>query len=137
MTRLLHEDDRNRVTLLTTLRNAPAHASFEYAAVKNDVLGKTYDLSLTFIGPVRMRRLNRTHRDTDTATDILSFTINDTTGEIFICPAIAQKKAPAFGYTTHTYMAYLFIHGCLHLKGMRHGRTMEHEEARLLAAYGV
>ena len=59
--------------------------------------------------------------------NVLSFELSEDSGEILICPDAA---AP---YT----LAYLFIHGCLHLKGLAHSDTMEREEDRILKKFGI
>ncbi len=98
-------------------------------AYKNSVLGKTYDLSLVFIGKKRMRTLNRTYRQKDYPTDILSFPLDKTSGEIFINLDIARKKSKEFDRTEKNYLSFLVIHGLVHLKGFDHGSRMEREEA--------
>jgi ssRNA-specific RNase YbeY (16S rRNA maturation enzyme) len=45
------------------------------------------------------------------------------------------KKAKLFGMTTRGYLGFLFIHGCLHLEGMDHGRTMEALEGKFCRAF--
>jgi len=96
-----------------------------FSRIKERILGKHYELSVVFVGEERMRRLNREHRGIDTATDILSFPLSKHSGEIFIHLASAKKKASVFSLKTTHYVAFIFIHGCLHLKGYAHGRTME------------
>ncbi len=99
-----------------------------FLVMKEKILGKRYSLSLVFIGTSRMRRLNATYRKKDMPTDILSFPLSKTEGEMFINRNVADTKAKDFGLSTMHYFSYIFIHGCLHLKGMEHGRTMEKEE---------
>lgn len=59
--------------------------------------------------------------------NVLSFPYSKTSGEILICRAAAKPYTPA----------YLFIHGCLHLKGLKHNATMEREENRILNKFGL
>lgn len=93
--------------------------------IAEKILGKKYELSLVFVGDVRMRTLNKTYRKKDSVTDILAFPISETSGEIFINQNVAAKKAKLFTLSKQDYMTYVFIHGLLHLKGHDHGRTME------------
>lgn len=98
--------------------------------IKNAVLGKRYDLSLAFLSVKQMRRAMkfRYKRITGKKTsNVLSFPLSKTSGEILIC-----KKAAAPFTVPH-----LFIHGALHLKGLAHGATMEREERRLLKRFGL
>lgn len=96
--------------------------------IKNDILGKDYDLSLRFISENKIRLLNKKYRKINKPTDILSFAISDKMGEIFICKSIANKKAKDFAHQYPNYILFLVIHGLLHLKGMRHGSKMERYE---------
>ena len=99
--------------------------------VKDAVLGKHYELSVAFVGAAEMRRLNRTYRGKDTSTDILSFPLSKDSGEIVFSPADIRSQAPLFGREVKNFLLFLFIHGLLHLKGMRHGSRMEHEEEKI------
>ncbi len=104
---------------------------------KNAVLGKDYDLSLAFIGPKKMRETNKKYRGKDYATDILSFELEENAGEIFICKSAAREKARLFARPFSNYLSYLFIHGLCHLKGMRHGATMERQERKIRKQFGI
>lgn len=108
-----------------------------FSMMAEKILGKSYSLSVVFVGDARMRTLNRTHRGKDTVTDILSFPLSKDFGEIFINQKTAVKKASTFGLTPKQYIAYMFIHGLLHLKGMEHGRTMEKQEDSWCLAFNV
>lgn len=103
-----------------------------YDAIKDGVLGKAYELSLTFVGERRAQQLNKTYRKKTYAPNVLSFPLDDRHGEIYICPRRAQVEAKQFSLTPTQYIGFLFIHGCLHLKGHDHGATMEKTEQRLL-----
>lgn len=102
----------------------------QYQAIKEAILGKRYHLSLTFMGETRARTLNQAYRKKDYVPNVLSFPLTDTVGEIVITPAIAKREAVQFHLSYAGYVQYLFIHGCLHLKGYDHGATMERLEAR-------
>jgi probable rRNA maturation factor len=93
-----------------------------FLKIKNKALGKSYDLSLVFVGNALSHKLNLSYRGKDKPTNVLSFPLSKTSGEIFIDLSLAKKE-----------VVFLFIHGVLHLKGMQHGATMEREEKKLLA----
>jgi len=99
--------------------------------IKNYTLGQDYDLTLTLTGSYRIQTLNKQYRNKNAPTDILSFPVNNNTGDMIICPTVARKKAPLFNQDQEIYIIFLFIHGCAHLKGMQHGRTMEQYEANI------
>lgn len=111
--------------------------SLPFLRMKNAVLGADYELSLAFIGDIRSRRLNKTYRDKTYAPNILSFPLSKHSGEMFINPNTAKKQAPSFGRTYENYIAYLFIHGLVHLKGFEHGSRMERVEAAFRTKFGI
>lgn len=96
-----------------------------FSMMKEKVLGKEYTLSLVFVPPGKMQKLNHQYRDKDTPTDILSFPLSKKNGEIYICMSVVKKKAPQFGMETSTYLPFLFVHGMLHLQGQDHSKKME------------
>lgn len=108
-----------------------------YEEMKNSILGKKYELSLTFIGSTRARALNKTHRHATYVPNVLSFPLTDDAGEIYITPSIAEKEARKFSLSPTGYIGYLFIHGLLHLKGYPHGDTMEKAEKKYIAQYNL
>ena len=107
-----------------------------FSKIKNTVLGREYELSLVFISSIKMRGLNRSYRTKDAPTDILSFPLSKTSGEIFLCMSEVKKKAPQFGMTERQYLGYVFIHGLLHLEGLDHGRTMSRLERTFSKTFG-
>lgn len=108
-----------------------------FSQIKEKILGKRYELSLTFIGDARMCTLNKKYRKKNTTTDILSFPLSKTSGEIFISTNAAEKKARQFEMNSRDYLTFLFIHGLLHLKGHAHGRTMDRLEDSWSKHFGV
>ena len=110
---------------------------FSYEQIKDTVLGKHYDLTMIVTNQARMKRLNTIYRDKESATDILSFPISKNEGEIYICPSETRKEAKKFERTYENFFAYLFIHGCTHLKGHDHGAIMEGIEARIRRKFGI
>jgi ssRNA-specific RNase YbeY (16S rRNA maturation enzyme) len=90
--------------------------------VAEHILGPSYELSLVFCGNALSRKLNASYRGKDYPTNVLSFPLSKSSGEIFInLSKLGPFSVPA-----------LFIHGCFHLKGMEHGRTMEKAEKATL-----
>lgn len=115
---------------------------FQYETVKNDILGKKYSLSLSFVGPTRAQKLNAQYRKKTYTPNVLSFPLDATTGEIVICPAIARSEHKQYNLSVDGYITFLFIHGLLHLKGHDHhtnaeAEAMEKLERRYRTKYGV
>ena len=96
-----------------------------FRLIKEKILGKGYDLSVAMIPPVQMRAVTLRTKKKDKVSNVLSFALTKSSGEILLCPS---ATAP---YT----VGYLFIHGCLHLKGYKHSDTMERIEDTLLKRF--
>jgi probable rRNA maturation factor len=103
-------------------------SSLPFDKIKNKILGKKYELNLIFVSDKKIQALNKTYRKVNSSTDILSFPIDKNSGEIFICEKIAKKKAKDFEREYNNFIAFLFIHGNVHLLGYDHGNKMEAEE---------
>lgn len=106
-------------------------------SVKNAVLGRSFELSIAFVSPAAIRRLNRIYRGKDAATDILSFTLDPGSGELVVCSSEARQSALRFSRPYRKFLLFLLIHGMLHLKGMQHGSRMESEERRFQKRFGI
>jgi probable rRNA maturation factor len=114
-----------------------SYPSWPYEKIKNTILGKTHSISLTFVGPTRAKQFNIQYRKKDYIPNVLSFPLDAQTGEIIICPAVAKKQAKDFDLSVDGYIAYLFIHGCVHLKGHDHGDTMDKLEQKYVRQFNV
>lgn len=100
-------------------------------------MGRHYELSLVFIDNKLSKQLNKTYRQKNKPTNILSFPLLKTSGEIFINLELAKKEALVFDQTFQNFVGFLFIHGLCHLKGMRHGSTMEKAESKLRQTFKI
>ncbi len=105
--------------------------------MKRKVLGARYELSLVFVGKTRATALNKAYRGKTYSPNVLSFPLTENTGEIVICPHVAVKEAAKFNLSVDGYIAFLFIHGLLHLKGYDHGDTMERMERKHLKTFNI
>ena len=131
---LLYFEQRMNVIISHTTANLPTGRFQKIAAA---ILGPDYQLSLTFIGSTRARSLNQATRLKDYVPNVLSFPLGDAVGEMFICPAVAQKEAKEFDLSRNGHIAFLFIHGLLHLKGYPHGDQMEKLEEKYLRKFNI
>ncbi len=100
-------------------------------------LGDDYELSLVFCGEKLMRRINKETRNKDYATNILSFPLSETAGEMFICLPVCRKQHKDFDRSFSNFVAFLFIHGLVHLNGYDHGDTMDFEEEKLRKYFSI
>jgi len=119
----------------SAIKNYPDKLPYE--AIKNSILGARYDLSLSFVGATRAKTLNQTYRQKDYAPNVLSFPLTESTGEIYICPAVTKSEAKKFNLSPDGYIAFLFIHGCLHLKGHDHSDAMDKLESKYLKLFKI
>lgn len=108
-----------------------------FAKMTKAVLGEEYDCSLVIVGPKKSRELNLAYREKDNSTNILSFPLSESEGEIFLDLAKARTEAPLFERSYTNFVGFLFIHGLLHLKGLDHGTKMENAEKKIRALFKI
>lgn len=93
--------------------------AFKYEKKNN----KQKTMEIVFVTPEEIKRLNKYYRNIDKSTDVLSF-INDDSeeslGDIFINIEQALLQANEYGHSTNRELAFLAVHGYLHLKGYDH-----------------
>lgn len=80
------------------------------------------DVAVALVTDAHMRKLNRTYRRKDTATDVLSFPSDapGTLGDIVIARRVAERQAKEHGHALQTELRILALHGLLHLLGYDH-----------------
>jgi len=87
-------------------------------------LNVSQDIELLIVDNKTIRNLNKTYRNIDKETDVLSFPINsfkyEPIGSIVISSEVAKDTANKFNHTLEEEIALLFIHGLLHLLGFDH-----------------
>lgn len=93
--------------------------------IKEKILGKKFNLNLIYCSPKKSRELNKTYRDKDYPTNILTFPLSESEGEIYICRSVARAGYKEFDMSYAKFLTLLVVHGMLHLKGVDHGETME------------
>lgn len=90
-----------------------------------DVAGAVASLTVRFTSDREMRRLNRTWRDIDRTTDVLSFPGQATPegrhlGDIVIGVPTARRQARRAGHSMERELRELILHGVLHCLGYDH-----------------
>ena len=93
------------------------------------------EISLLLTGDERIRELNKEYRDKDYATDVLSFPMSEDPfaeggmlGDIAISLDTAKEQADEAAIRIERELAFLFIHGLLHLLGYDHEQGPDEEE---------
>ncbi|ANF27887.1 MULTISPECIES: rRNA maturation RNase YbeY [Stutzerimonas] len=107
------------------------------------------ELTIRLVDEPEGRELNRTWRQKDYATNVLSFPAEvpdglldiPLLGDLVICVPVLEREAAEQGKTLQAHWAHLVIHGCLHLLGYDHidddeAEEMESIERQLLAELG-
>ena len=107
------------------------------------------ELTVRIVDRAESRELNRTYRNKDTETNVLSFPAElpggidlPLLGDIVICAPLVAEEAAAQGKPERDHWAHLTVHGVLHLLGYDHlhddeAEEMESLETRLLKSLGV
>jgi probable rRNA maturation factor len=92
-------------------------------------LKKSFEI--IFLDDEQMQNLNKTYRQIDKTTDVLSFENDDleskSLGDVFISLPMAKKQALALNHTVLREIGFLAVHGFLHLVGFDH-QTEEDEK---------
>jgi len=81
-------------------------------------------VSVTFLGPARMRRLNARYTGRDRPTDVLAFTLEQPEGlplaDLYVCKAVAARAAVTHQVPLRQELIRLVVHGTLHALGHDH-----------------
>ena len=94
-------------------------------------------VTLRIVGEREGRRLNRTYRKKNHATNVLTFD----TADVVLCHPVIRREARAQGKSVAAHYAHLVVHGCLHLRGYDHEKKrdaarMEAREIAILRRLG-
>lgn len=111
--------------------------SLPFLRMKEAILGPDYELSLVFIGRKKAIQMHKDWKSKNDPVNILSFPLSKTEGEIVISLEKARTECKNFDRDYQNYLAFLFIHGCTHLKGYVHGSKMEALERKYREQFGV
>ncbi len=103
-------------------------------AVAGEGLDGSYQVTVTLVSDDEIRDLNKTHRGKDEVTDVLSFPLTEGDAASFVLPDEvpthlgdvvvstdrARAQAAELGHSFERELAYLAVHGTLHLLGYDH-----------------
>ena len=124
-------------------------------AVQRLAQSKKIEFSISFVTEEQIQTLNREQRNRDTVTDVLSFpylqlapfqnvvatsdaqknphTNNVMLGEVVICLPRAIQQAEELGHGIKREIAFLALHGFLHLCGFDHIEPKDEEQMTSVA----
>lgn len=93
--------------------------------------------SIIFVDEEFIHNMNRDYRGIDRVTDVISFAFEDNEdiefddfrvlGDIYICIPRMKEQAIEYGHSEKRELAFLTVHGMLHLLGYDH-QTKEEEK---------
>ncbi|MCD8842900.1 rRNA maturation RNase YbeY [Staphylococcus gallinarum] len=112
------------------------------------------ELSVTFVDKDEIQEINKTYRDKDKVTDVISFALEEdepeitgldmprVLGDIIICTDVANEQAESYGHSFERELGFLALHGFLHLLGYDHMNETDEQEMfgrqdQILNAYGL
>lgn len=111
------------------------------AALEEEGIDNTAEVSVTLVDNEGIRELNREHRDIDRETDVLSFPLGDDDGyevdpdndaimlgDIVISLEKAAQQAEEYGHSYRREVAFLITHSLFHLLGYDHVNSEEEEK---------
>lgn len=141
---LTNETDFDLETETTEIRKL-----LDFACRKLKLKNVVFDL--VFVDKATIHEINKTYRHVDRVTDVISFALEDTKeieteirllGDIYICVEKAQEQAKEYGHSFLRELAFLTIHGLLHLLGYDHQEKEEEEkmfalQEEILDEYGI
>lgn len=86
--------------------------------------------SVVLVDEKKIQEINKNYRNIDKVTDVISFAFEDNDkrvynstrilGEIYICIPRMKEQAIAYGHSETREIAFLGVHGLLHLLGYDH-----------------
>lgn len=98
---------------------------------------KNVEVSLNLVSEAKIKELNKKYRDKDQVTDVLSFPLEESRlkkhdilplGDIFICLSFAVKEAERQNISLEKELAWLTVHGFLHLLGYDHDKSADEKK---------
>lgn len=107
---------------------------------------------ITFVDDEKIQLINKNYRNKDKVTDVISFAFEDDggvnvpgvrfLGEIYISLDTARRQANDYGHKIERELAFLIVHGILHLLGYNHiepndEKIMFDLQERILNEYGI
>ena len=121
---VLYTDEKNTEFTIEFFEKL-TNATFQEVNFTNEV-----EISLLLTDDENIQELNKTYRNKDKSTDVLSFPMEDKfmLGDIVISIDTAQNQANEREIELEREVAFLYIHGLLHLLGYDHELGEEEEK---------
>ena len=151
--------------MMVIISNYPEELSFPAEIEENvraaaEKVGELYgvengEVSVTLTNNDYIHQLNRKYRQIDRPTDVLSFALNESEepdiengpdinvlGDIILSVERAEEQAADYGHSLRREIAFLTVHGMLHLLGYDHMEEadrleMEKEQRYVMEQLGI
>ena len=127
-----------RKLMLAVCANLKAHPSRHVPKKIVAEIEKRGALGVTLVSDWQIKKLNSQWRHKNSATDVLSFPLGldlpplkdvpFELGEVVISLETACAQATEYGHSKQRELAFLFVHGCLHVLGFDHETKAEEIE---------
>lgn len=111
----------------------------EYARKYEGLEDTELEFSIIIVDNKRIHEINKKYRGIDRPTDVISFALEDSEGvelenyrilgDIYISIDKVKEQAKEYGHSEKRELAFLTVHGFLHLLGYDH---MEKEEEKIM-----
>ena len=125
--------------------------TYEKALEMTDNSEEGIEITVSFVDGQTIQKYNKQHRNVDRETDVLSFPMLNIhysqkvsefldekmpdgslyLGDVVICKKVAKQQAKEYGHKTKREVAFLALHGLLHLLGYDH---IEDDDEKVMMA---
>ncbi len=124
----------------------------EYAKKKENLEDTELEFSVIIVDNKRIHEINKEYRGIDRPTDVISFALEDSEdvnienyrilGDIYISIDKVKEQAKTYGHSEKRELAFLTVHGFLHLLGYDHMKPEEEKvmfgkQEEILNGFGI
>ena len=119
----------------------------DFEKIANTAVGAVYkraEVSIILTNDAEIHEINKTYRNVDKPTNVLSFELGDDVllGDIYISLDTVRAEAAAAKIPVEHHVAHMVVHGVLHLTGHDHitddeAAVMEFKEIKALKKMGI
>ena len=141
--------EKSKLTLTVQYADPRLTTQVPRAAIRRWVQAALFfdaELTVRFVTEKEARTLNRSFRDKDYATNVLTFNYHEDTeqathADIVLCSDVLMREAEEQNITLEQHAAHLIVHGVLHAQGYDHENDedaveMETLETDILVSLG-
>ena len=132
--------EKSKLTLTVQYADPRLTTQVPRAAIRRWVQAALFfdaELTVRFVTEKEARTLNRSFRDKDYATNVLTFNYHEDTeqathADIVLCSDVLMREAEEQNITLEQHAAHLIVHGVLHAQGYDHENDEDAVEMEIL-----